>query len=318
MTHVSVVIVTYNSSIDIVGCVDSIRAATSARPSIHIVDNDSRDDTVGIIEALENDGKIDSWIASPENVGFSAAVNRILGLAEGHVLLFNPDARMHAGALDLLVAYLRDHPRVGIVSPLVYSDGSVATTTAGRQPRLWPMFAHFSGLSRSLRHQRWKWPEGRYLYLDEVQGGDPREVEWVAGCAMLIREETRRQFPQLTERYFMYAEDTHYCQQVRKAGWGVHILPEAQCYHEMGVSVTDDSFGPPVVRTWWPENLTDYYREEFRPSALTFAVWKLVFSGGLLSRAAVFALRSRKSDDPHARREARRFKVFAKAVWRST
>src|SRR5206468_2444191 len=59
-----------------------------------------------------------------------------------------PDAELRAGALEILEAYLRDHPKVGIVVPrLVNPDGSVQHN-ARTFPTPWTMLARrtFLGL----------------------------------------------------------------------------------------------------------------------------------------------------------------------------
>ncbi|MBU2577908.1 hypothetical protein KKA69_03680, partial [Patescibacteria group bacterium] len=40
----------------------------------------------------------------------------------------------------------------------------------------------------------------------------------------------------LDERYFMYFEDLDYCRRVRKAGYKVFYLPQAEIIHEHGAS----------------------------------------------------------------------------------
>ena len=90
-----------------------------------IVDNDSND-------GAERDGRrrgspeVD-LIASPTNLGFSAATN--LGARRGHapyLLALNPDTEVTEGALDTVLAALEDDPRAAAAGPrLVTEDGSL-------------------------------------------------------------------------------------------------------------------------------------------------------------------------------------------------
>jgi N-acetylglucosaminyl-diphospho-decaprenol L-rhamnosyltransferase len=303
-----VVIVTYNSADDIRLSVESV--ARSATPTtVTVVDNASTDSTVPVLRDLEREGFVDRVVAMQENLGFAKAVNHAMRLVDrGDVLLFNPDATLDENALEILVAARGDLRTPGILSPLVYSGPHVRTVTAGRQPRLWPMFTHYSGLAAKLR--RFPHFRGRYLYLNDVSS-DPVEVEWVAGCSMYITREAVDAVGDLSERWFMYAEDVDYCRRVQLAGFATWLVPEARCFHAMGASVIQST----SIRTWWPQNLTDYYLTSFKPSPVTFAAWRVVFSAGLASRSVVFKLRSIRSNDPRQAFEAKRFLHFARSVW---
>src|SRR5690606_20231029 len=103
----------------------------------------------------------------------------------------------------------------------------------------------------------------RYLYLDAPLH-EVEEVEWVAGCSMYIRRELRAKLPQLSERWFMYAEDAEYCHRARNAGFQVLLFPRLAAFHAMGVSVRQSESSS--INTMWPRSITDYYRTSFRPS----------------------------------------------------
>jgi N-acetylglucosaminyl-diphospho-decaprenol L-rhamnosyltransferase len=186
----------------------------------------------------------------------------------------------------------------------------VRTITAGRQPRLWPMFTHYSGLASLLRGRDTF--RGRYLYLSETYA-DAIEVEWVAGCSMYITREALEAVGELSERWFMYAEDVDYCRRTLLAGYKIWLVPTSRCFHAMGSSVVRSE----EIRTWWPQNLTDYYWTAFKPRAATFVLWRAVFSLGLASRAMVFKMRSLRSRNELQGFEARRFMRFARSVWKS-
>ena len=74
---------------------------------------------------------------------------------------------------------------------------------------------------------------GGYLlnYLDE---NAIHEVDGVSGSCMLIRRRVIEQVGYLDERFFAYQEDADYCFQVKKAGWKIVYLPQAQIVHYGG------------------------------------------------------------------------------------
>ncbi|TDY09674.1 glycosyltransferase [Mycolicibacterium litorale] len=305
-----IIVLTYNSGREINQCVRSIERPSGVR--VMVIDNNSSDDTRSVLRTLSDEGLIDRLILRESNAGFAKAINEAIAATpnDSDVLLLNPDAILDCGSLEQLRSAASELRDVGILSPLVYSGNTVKTTTAGRQPFVLPMLAHFTGLSRLCR--RTSKFKGRYLYLDgQLQSVEP--VEWVAGACMYIKRETIERIGVLSERWFMYAEDTEYCWRALTHGLSVVMLTDIGCFHAMGQSVkrspSDD------INVMWPRSLSDYYKTTFDPSPLTFAIWRTIFSLGLLSRSIVFFFRGRQSRNDALLYEARRFAKFAGAVW---
>jgi GT2 family glycosyltransferase len=48
----------------------------------------------------------------------------------------------------------------------------------------------------------------------------------------MIRADVIRQVGMLDERFFAYYEETEWCARVRKAGYEIHIIPEAKIWHK--------------------------------------------------------------------------------------
>lgn len=305
-----IIVLTYNSEHEIDQCLRGIERLAGV--SVLVIDNCSSDNTRVLLGALCDEGLIDRLILRDTNAGFAKAINEAVAATpnDSDVLLLNPDAVLDSGALERLRSAASEISDVGILSALVYSGDSVKTTTAGRQPFVLPMLAHFSGLSRLFRRTpRFR---GRYLYLDGVL--EPVEhVEWVAGACMYIRRQTIERIGVLSERWFMYAEDTEYCWRALTHGLSVVMLTDIGCYHAMGQSVKRNPSDR--INVMWPRSLTDYYKNTFKPNPITFTIWRTVFSLGLLSRSAVFSLRGRRAGNENLLYEARRFAKFAGAVW---
>src|SRR5438270_7907890 len=117
----SVLIVSYNT------CELLLEAIASVvdEPGVETIvfDNASRD---GSPKAVGKRFPRVKLIESPQNLGFAAGVNRAAACATGDALLvFNSDARLEPGALDLLLDVLDRSPRAALVSPsLTYADGA--------------------------------------------------------------------------------------------------------------------------------------------------------------------------------------------------
>ena len=306
----SVVIVTFNSRDDIVACVSQL--ASSKATEVVVVDNSSSDGTEAVLAKLYEDGAIDTLILSENNEGFSKAVNAGIRASRGaDIFLLNPDAQISGSDLDKLRAIAHADPTIGIVAPLVESGPGVAVMSAGRQPTLWPLFTHFTGLARAFPRVRIL--RGRHLYMS-AHSSDVQEVEWVSGCALYFTAEARSRVGLLSERWFMYGEDIELARRVQLAGLRVIVTPDVRAFHAIGSSVNKAGGR---VSTMWAENTFDYYVQEFRPGPVRRALWRVIFSGGLLSRALIFRAKAARSNSERDELTGRanRFEHFAAAVW---
>jgi GT2 family glycosyltransferase len=323
----TIVIVTFNSAHQIADCVKML-ADRGPEISIRIRDNGSTDSTPELLKELAAAGYIDDLILADEDVGFAIAANDVIRRsAVDNILLMNPDARVSLETIQLMCDTIDQDPTLGLVTPVVQSGDEISVMSAGRQPRLWPMFTHYSGLSRAFPKSRTL--RGRHLFLSKHSHED-QFVEWASGCCLLIPRATIDRVGILSERWFMYAEDTEYCKRVLDTGLKIKVLSSARAFHEVGESTqvvenvdADNSYdagkdaeaesleGPPIdVSTMWGRNLYDYYVQEFHPTAVTRLAWKTVFTGGNGIRALV-----RQGRNPKDRMAARLMRN-ALAVWK--
>jgi hypothetical protein len=59
-------------------------------------------------------------------------------------------------------------------------------------------------------------------------------VDWVSGCAWLLRAEAVREVGPLDEEFFMYFEDVDYCRRMWAGGWQVLATADAELTHATG------------------------------------------------------------------------------------
>ncbi|MCJ0700452.1 glycosyltransferase family 2 protein [Frigoribacterium faeni] len=308
---IAVIIVTYKSGDDIDECLTRLSDADNLQ--VIVVDNDSSDDSVPRLEELERRGDISTLILNYENVGFAKAVNAGIAVAKDKdVFLLNPDAQISGRDINTLRVKAQRDPSIGIIAPLVSSGPTVAVMAAGRQPTLWPLFTHFSGLARAFPDKRSF--RGRHLFMAH-HSREQQDVEWVSGCALFVRADVLARVGVLSERWFMYGEDVEFAHRVLKSGYRVIVTPDVQAQHLIGSSVNKAGGR---ISTMWAENTYDYYVSEFEPNGLQRLLWRVIFSGGMLSRALLFVARAQR--DGVQKHEylarARRFTRFSLAVWK--
>lgn len=222
---VSVIVVAHDVRDEVLACLESVeRHAAPATYELLLVDNASRDGTAAAVAEAFPAARV---VRLPRNVGV-AARNEGLRRARGRTRMFlDSDARLTAGALPELVAYLDAHPEVGLVGPrLVYEDGSLQLSARRLPPVLLPLMRR-PPLRRFFDGSRWV---RRHLMAGEPHDRT-REVEYVLGACQLFTARAQAAAGEIDERIFFGPDDAEWCLQVRAAGLQVVYHPAATVVH---------------------------------------------------------------------------------------
>lgn len=239
MTHVTVIIVSFNTRAELLLCVAE---AVSVRDAdVIVIDNASSD---GSADAVERQFPGVRVIRNPENVGFAPAVNQGMAVGEGpYYLLLNSDTSGFAGAIPMLADYLDAHADTGIVAPQLRNpDGSLQPS--GRDvPSRWDE----AFWSLSLYRLTGKKVPDRFF--------DPNrdyettcDVEEVSGACFMTRREVLDRVGLLDERFFFCFEDIDFCIRVGAEGYRIVYLAEARLTHAWGLSAKNA--GPSLSRKY--------------------------------------------------------------------
>lgn len=230
MARVSVVVVTFESSLVLERCLAALPLATTRHTlDIWVVDNASTDGSADLASRLIPSSQV---VRLADNRGFSAGVNAGLARATGDAIaVINPDAVVEPGAFDTLMDVLASTPAAGLVAPLVVHPSGTAETSVGRFPTAARERNHALWLDRTLGL------EGRTCAFPETTG----TVDWASGCAWLLRADAVRAVGPLDERYFMYFDDVDYCRRLWSAGWTVVATRAARVAHDAGHGSTRTS-----------------------------------------------------------------------------
>lgn len=229
MPNVSVLIVSYHSRDRLDACLTSVLSQTERTCEVIVVDNASADGSAALLRERYPQVRL---IENAANVGFAAAVNQAAQVAQGRYLfLLNPDALVVDKAVDTLVAFLDEHPEVGICAPRVLDEQGRLQHNAYRFPTLasslWLAWSQTPWRLLLRRPRR----AGYDLTSDQPQG-----VDAAAGCALAISSALWRQLGGLDEGFFLYGEDTDLCWRAWRDGRQVVYMPAAAVIHAGGGS----------------------------------------------------------------------------------
>ena len=224
--RVDVGVVTWNTRDLTVSClrrlVDSDQGC-DVRVLVH--DNGSSDGTAAAVRSDVPEADVE---AGTENLGFAAAVNRLLARSDAPwFVTLNSDAWPEPGALGRLVAAAEAEPSAAAVAPrLERPDGELEHSTHPF-PSARVAATYAFGLYRWLPDRRLD-----ELALEGWWAHDrPRDVDWAVGAALLLRRAAIDDVGPLDERFFMYAEDLEWCWRARQRGWTIRFEPAAVVRH---------------------------------------------------------------------------------------
>ena len=229
---VSIVIVNWHSIDFTKDCLASIEAAIAPLDyEIIVVDNASEP-----AACLELGRRVSHThvICSHSNVGFAIASNLGATQSSGRNILFlNPDTIILGEAIQKMVHKLDSHSDIGAVgAKLLNKDQTVQSSCVRPFPTIFnQLFAVDALKRRTPRLSVW----GTKALLPENIDGC-HEVDALSGACILVRRSVFEAVGGFSTDFFMYAEDTDLCYKIRRHGWAVLYVGEAQIVHLGGQS----------------------------------------------------------------------------------
>jgi N-acetylglucosaminyl-diphospho-decaprenol L-rhamnosyltransferase len=270
MPDIGIVIVTYNSRLEIGPCLD---AALATGAEIVVVDNASHDGTVE-----EAAGRPVRLIANPVNVGFATAVNQGVSVLQStFVLLLNPDAVLQTGIEPL---------REACSLPGAAAAGGQLLDPSGR-PQTGFMVRRFptaAALALEALLLNRVWPRNpvnrRYRCLD-LDSSSKSEVEQPAGAFLMIRRAVWQELGGFDESFYpLWFEDVDFCRRAAGRGYRLYYEPRAVAKHTGAHSIPHLTVE--MRRNYWYRSLLKYAAKHFHPVA--FRLVCLAVAGGSVLR----------------------------------
>lgn len=236
MEHeLSVIIVSYNTKRLTIDCLRSIFfQKTNIKFDVWLVDNNSQDQTIDSVKKLFPKVNITQ---NTQNLGFSKGNNLALRkISSEYVLLLNSDTNIKDYTFDGLINFAKKGNFAVVACKLVNTDGSFQHN-AGELPSLLNIISWLSGIDDLFNKLNINLPS--YHLTDERYFQKNKQVGWVSGTAMLIRNEVFKKVGYLDEDIFMYTEDVEFCLRAKIADFKVGWTNNVQITHIGGASSKD-------------------------------------------------------------------------------
>ena len=260
MAGIAAIVVAYNSEATIEACLQRLRD-TDAVAEIRVVDNNSSDSTLDIVQRIALADPRLRFIANPDNPGFAVACNQ--GAAASHapwLAFVNPDCFVETDTLTRLRAASTTLHDGLIGAQLCDEDGVLDPASRRRDPQ-------FVAMLRASRARDLSVPR------DASQALQP--VDAVSGALMVLPRTVFDRVCGFDPGYRLHAEDLDLCRRVRATGVQVACANTVQVVHVRGVS----SRARPVFVEWQKHRGLWRYFRKFEASQC-----------GMVTRSAVFAM----------------------------
>jgi GT2 family glycosyltransferase len=214
---VSTIILNTNRKEDTLAALTSLAACDYPNNHCIVLDNASMDGSVEAIRSCFPDVEVielsqNLGYAGNNNVGIRAALDQ----GADWIFVLNEDTVLASDCITRLIEAGESDPRIGIVGPMVYhfDEPDVIQSAGGRMDRDWRV---------------WHLAQNE---LDQGQFTAPHAVEWISGCAIMVRRAVIEQIGGLDERFFYYWEETEWCLRARENGWTIVHIPKAKLWHK--------------------------------------------------------------------------------------
>ncbi|MEN6414737.1 MAG: glycosyltransferase family 2 protein [Veillonellales bacterium] len=265
---VYIILINYNSWQDTLECLASLKQLTFLNYKIIIIDNASQDESVQQISRNYPDAVI---ISSQENLGFAGG-NQLgidFALKEGakYIWLLNNDTVVHKESLTELVHNAESFP-LALLTNKIYKYGT--------ERDIWYCGGDIH------------WWKGKPFHIRMHQQDDqfakqPYATTWISGCSMFAKAELFQNY-HMDKRYFLYFEDVEFCEQLKKGGISLFVIPKSIIWHKTSASIGKMSH----IQAYYSVRNNMYF-----VSKQANLIHKVVYFPYFIVRTLIFSLRYR-------------------------
>jgi GT2 family glycosyltransferase len=218
MDSLDIIILNYNSSSDTCELYNLLSREMELR-NVMVIDNLS---TKSEIELLKANIPEPNLILNDRNLGYAGGNNIGLQLAiekkTDYTLILNPDIRLEISTIRTLLKDLKSYPDIAVIGPRIlyrnnrtkiYSDGGLLNKEKGYH-------------SYHLNHNK---------EVLNTENPGLHKVDFVNGSCFLMNMEAVKSIGLLSEKFFLYFEETEFCLRANYFGFNCMINSNVSAFH---------------------------------------------------------------------------------------
>lgn len=218
----SIVILQTNKPGDVTQCLKALsKARLPAETEIVVLNNGGNDANTKVDPSSYAALKNISFVELPSPGGYIEGNNQGYERSTGdYVLTLNPDITVHEDTIERLLAYMQQHPAVGIAAPrLIYPDGHEQDSARA--------FPHIG----ELLWRRLFNPNVHRSARTSFGENEAVESDWITGAAFLMSRACLEKTGGHDRRFYLFMSDIALCRETWNAGLSVVQLRDARAIH---------------------------------------------------------------------------------------
>ena len=219
MKKIGIVIVNYNGAKYQNDCLESLYSMTNTDFDIIVIDNNSSDNSLELLEKQYKDVII---LRQEENVGVAAGNNIGIEYCKKYgyeyILLMNNDVEVDKKLLEKM---LEDTPKYDVIVPKIYYYNP--------HNMIW-----YGGGNLD-----WKRASACHWGIDKIDNGEydrPQIISYSPTCCMLLHNSVFDKVGLMDEELFMYYDDTDFCVRLLENDISIRYQPNAVMWHKVSSS----------------------------------------------------------------------------------
>jgi GT2 family glycosyltransferase len=221
--ELSIILISYNTAKITADCIKSIYSSKDIQNislEVIVLDNNSSDNSVHTIKALQKKYSTLKLIANKDNSGFSKGNNIAAKQAKGEYILFlNSDVLVLDDAIYSLLQFLKKNE-----NKFHFVGGKLLNKDKSPQPSCGPFYTIpviFGAL----------FLKGDYWGLTRYSPDQIQKVDWVSGACILTKKGYFEKVGMFDEGIFMYMEEIDLLYRARQLGFNTYFYNKAQFIH---------------------------------------------------------------------------------------
>ena len=236
MKRIAVVILNWNRKSDTLECLKSVFTLDASRFTLVpiVVDNASTDGSVEAFKKLKNI----TLVKNKDNLGYTGGNNegikKALELGADFIMVLNNDTILDKDLVKELLGAAEDKKDAGIFTPKIYfEEGFEFHKDRYKKSELGKVIWAAGGKID------WDNVFGENRGVDEVDRGQydrVEEVDFGTGACLFVRREVFEKCGMFNNKYFMYYEDTDFCEFAKRNGFRIVYVPAAKLWHKVAQS----------------------------------------------------------------------------------
>jgi len=238
----SIVIVGKNNKELLDQCLASIlRNPPSERFEIIYVDNASEK---GCTEFIKNKYPEIILIENPSNMGFQKANNQGLKISRGkYIVLLNNDILIKPQTFDNMMKFMKRQKKAGATSPkCLYPNGRLQWSVS-----LFPTpFRLWLWICSNHKSLRWIMP---FCRSQKINSKQTQRQDYAYGACLMVKRDVFEKVGYMDEDFYMACGEVAWCERIKRRGWAIFYIAEAEIIHYEGASRNENSL----------EKLIDWY-----------------------------------------------------------